>query len=160
MILITDYSNIYKQDIVNMQLRKEDALEILTTHGDLSPENIPLIINESIDLSLKSCGDCQVFLDSQTKEVIAVSGVARDILGNVVWLLGTDKINKYKKDFVKKTKMLTNYYIAKYNYIYNFVDSRYTKAIKWLNALGYSFDYDIKMSFMGVPYYFFYKIQQ
>lgn len=158
-MIIVDYSDIYKNKVLNMQLRKEDAIEILTSEECLNPENIPLIINNSIEFSINSGGDCQLFLD-ENKDVIAVFGVARELFGNIVWLLGTDKINLHKKEFVKKTKVLADFYTFKYQYIYNFVDSRYTKAIKWIKALGFLFDDSINISFMKVPFYYFYRIRE
>jgi len=55
----------------------------------------------------------------------------------VAWLLSSEKLFKYKKEFIKQCPKWVKELGKPYKYIYNFVDVRNKKTIKWLKYLGF-----------------------
>ena len=71
--------------------------------------------------------------------VIGMFGVAptKDPEYGIAWLLSSEDLFKHTKQFIKECP----YWVAKmskdYKYVYNFVDERNWKALKWLQFLGF-----------------------
>ncbi len=55
----------------------------------------------------------------------------------VAWLLSSEELFNYKKEFIKQCPKWVNKLGKPYKYIYNFVDVRNTKTLKWLKYLGF-----------------------
>lgn len=56
----------------------------------------------------------------------------------VIWLLGTDGLNKIKKFFLQISKMLIEELKKGFDTLINFVDSRYAKTLRWLEWCGFT----------------------
>ncbi|AXH68349.1 hypothetical protein HTVC048P_gp40 [Pelagibacter phage HTVC048P] len=55
----------------------------------------------------------------------------------VVWLLSSEKLFKHTKQFIKECPYWVSKMSKDYKYVYNFVDERNWKALKWLQFLGF-----------------------
>jgi hypothetical protein len=95
------------------------------------------------------------------EDVIGLFGVSPfSILGPVAspWLLGTDKMEKIKLSFVKKSVSWVAYMLSIYPVLMNWVDARNQLSIKWLKWLGFKMDTEPKpFGVMGLPFYYFEK---
>lgn len=95
-------------------------------------------------------------------EAVAVLGIRP--IGNMFsdiglpWLVGTDELTKMKKFFVKVSKPIINEMCKHFKLLVNLVDSRYTKAVRWLKWCGFTFE-DAKIVdtfYSDVPFHKFY----
>lgn len=55
----------------------------------------------------------------------------------VAWLLSSDELFNYKKEFIRQSPEWVAQMGKNYKYLYNWVDCRNTKSIKWLKHLGF-----------------------
>ena len=55
----------------------------------------------------------------------------------VVWLLSSEDLFKHIKQFIKECPKWVNEMSKDYEYVYNFVDERNWKSLKWLQFLGF-----------------------
>lgn len=62
-----------------------------------------------------------------------------DALSASVWMLSTDELEKYKKQFVRESKSWINDVNSKYRVLFNIVDARNIKHVQWLRAMGFVF---------------------
>ena len=58
----------------------------------------------------------------------------------IPWLLGTPEIRQHSRVFLRASKRWVEGQARRYTMLENFVDSRHTRAVKWLGWLGFSFD--------------------
>ena len=56
----------------------------------------------------------------------------------VAWLLSSEELFKYKKEFIKQSPQWVDEMGKGYKYLYNYVDCRNEKSIKWLRYLGFN----------------------
>lgn len=57
-----------------------------------------------------------------------------------VWMLGSAGIGKIKKSFVKLSVSVIGNFLSIYPVLFNFVDFRYKKTIKWMGNMGAKFE--------------------
>ena len=55
----------------------------------------------------------------------------------VAWLLSSEELFNYKKEFIKQSPEWVDEMGKGYRYLYNWVDCRNEKSIKWLRYLGF-----------------------
>jgi len=55
----------------------------------------------------------------------------------VAWLLSSEKLFKHTKQFIKECPYWVSQMSEGYEYLYNFVDKRNWKSLKWLQFLGF-----------------------
>lgn len=56
----------------------------------------------------------------------------------IAWLLSSEELFKYKKEFIKQSPQWVDEMGKGYKYLYNYVDCRNEKSIKWLRYLGFN----------------------
>jgi hypothetical protein len=91
---------------------------------------------------------------------ILVAGVGDDMLGvGIPWMLGTPLVTQYGKSVVKLGREWVQRWTDKYNYLWNFADSRNTVHLNWLSHIGFTVESDDQ--FIGhdpyVPFHRFYR---
>lgn len=72
-----------------------------------------------------------------------------------IWMVGTPGMGKIKKSFVKLSHVIIDGFLTQYGMLWNVVDSRYQKAIRWLLHAGAVFDFQHPVVLSGVPFYRF-----
>lgn len=83
---------------------------------------------------------------------IAIFGAGRTVFNNTgmksasIWFLGSKDIEKYKIEFLKKSKKYVQFFQSKFDILENYIDRRNIKYIKWLKWLGFKFDKSINVS--------------
>jgi len=114
------------------RIRKGDRQEIMASDGasPLEALVIPFTQKNAKIYSIigtKSEGVIGMFGSSPTKE----KGYG------VVWLLSSETLFKHTKQFIKECPKWVNDMSKGYKYVYNFVDERNWKSLKWLQFLGF-----------------------
>jgi len=87
-------------------------------------------------------------------EPIAMWGVREvGLLGGeaVVWCLTGEGIWRHKKTFLRGSRAFAEYLRKRYSTVWNLVDSRYTRAIRWLKWMGFSIHGKVMVG--DVPFY-------
>ena len=83
-------------DYLAVNLRPEDAIEVLSSHGN---------IKEALQIGLDESDECWTFVVSDTNEIAGMFGVAKydDDIG-VIWLLSSLHIQKIWLPFLRQSK--------------------------------------------------------
>ena len=78
--------------------------------------------------------------------VIGMFGVAptKDPEYGIAWLLSSEDLFKHTKQFIKECPYWVSQMSEGYTYIYNWVDRRNWKSLKWLQFLGFEAKEEIK----------------
>ena len=119
-------------DYLKTRLRKDDIVEIWASNHLTPREALQKSLNESF-----------ISLTIHNGSPIAMFGVnGHSILGEkaCIWMLGSDDLEKIKIRFLKNNHNFINYFLGYYPYLYNHVDDRNKKSIKWLKFLGAKID--------------------
>lgn len=110
-------------------MREDDKREVEATsrHGD------PLA---AILLSMRrSQAAYSVFADG---ELICMGGIIPGKGGVALgWMLSSKSIEKYWREFARQSREKMLELLAGFSVIYNYVDVRYIKAIRWLLWIGF-----------------------
>jgi hypothetical protein len=73
-------------------------------------------------------------------DIVGIFGVNRiDNKSGIVWLMGSDNLTKYKKEFYKVSKEYLELFLKEFKTVFNYVDERNKTTTKWLKKLGFSF---------------------
>jgi hypothetical protein len=113
--------------LLDIKLRKSDCDEARAALG-----------LDSIDALLFSISE-----SSWTKvieadgEIIGVFGLVKTNSMGVPWLVGTDKLTKYKRDLMRIPKQVIKDMLKECGVLSNFVDVRNVTTIRWLKRLGF-----------------------
>lgn len=85
--------------------------------------------------------------------VVGMFGCVRDAnsTGANAWFLGSPELARMKKTFVKLTRVIFDMFLVEYTHIWNLVDARYAKSIRWLEASGAEF-YPESLVINGMPF--------
>ena len=83
--------------------------------------------------------------------VIGMFGVAptKDPEYGIAWLLSSEDLFKQTKRFIKECPYWVSQMSEGYTYIYNWVDRRNWKSLKWLQFLGFEAKEEIKQYGVG-----------
>ena len=89
---------------------------------------------------------------------LCIFGVAPvSLLGRVgaPWMVGTSDIDRHAFGFLKACKGAVAEMIAPYPYLFNFVDARNDKAVRWLKWLGFTMPPAEPYGPFGLPFHRF-----
>lgn len=118
-------------DYLADNLRPEDAIEVLSSHGS---------IKEALQIGLDESEECWTFVVTDTEEVAGMFGVAKyDNDMAVIWLLSSPHITKIWMPFLRRSREWVKELNKKYPVLTNACDAEYTLAINWLRFLGFTF---------------------
>ena len=114
------------------KIRKGDRQEIMASDGATPLEALVIPFTHSkakvyTIVGTKSEGVIGMFGSSPTKE----KGYG------VVWLLSSEDLFKHLKQFIKECPKWVTDMSKDYKHVYNFVDERNWKSLKWLQFLGF-----------------------
>ena len=135
-----------KKDLeyIKNNIRQDDINELIASHEDIS---------KALDGCIQS-DMCLTFVNKN--KPLFIFGVNADSIISkkaCVFLIGTKDIEKYPIIFYKFTKEAINETLKDYEVLYNFVDSRYKKSIKWLKKIGAKFKNEVY--FNNVKFFYF-----
>jgi hypothetical protein len=141
--------NTYNKHIIHiaLNLRVDDFDEVFALTGE-SPH---YAILESWNMSLRKW----IMLDKNNMAA-AVLGVRplemfSDI--GIPWLLGAEGLNNMKKFFIKVSRPVIEEMKKNFKYLINYVDARYTKAVRWLEWLGFEIEEAAPFGVLNKPFH-------
>jgi hypothetical protein len=73
----------------------------------------------------------------------------------IVWMLGTDDIDKAKKSFMRSVHENIHRFLCVYPVLYNYVDGQNLKAVSWLRKMGAEVFDAQPMGVNGTPFHRF-----
>ena len=117
--------------VLSKKMRQTDRNEIWSS-GRFKPLEA---LMEGYNLSKDNCYTLLLDMD-----IVGIFGVNRvDNKSGVVWLMGSDNLTKYKKEFYKISKEYLELFLKEFKTVFNYVDERNKTTTKWLKKLGFSF---------------------
>ena len=118
-------------DYLADNLREEDRLEVLASHGD--PKT-------ALQVGFNESEECWTFYVTDTNEIAGMYGLGKiDDTTGMPWLLTAPAIQKVWLPFLRQSKEWVKEANTKYPVLTNYCDERYTVAIKWLQFVGFTF---------------------
>jgi hypothetical protein len=116
------------------RLRPSDRRELLASHVKQDPVKcLKLFVKHS----------CRLCVLTTEEGTAAIGGIAADRTcpgAACVWLLTATAVEKYPKTFFKICRREVTSYLEQYDVLYNWVDARYTQAVRFISRLGGEFD--------------------
>lgn len=91
-------------------------------------------------------------------EPVGMFGIVEDPTDSdkaLIWMLGSDRMNKVARHIVKDAKDFIEQFMDSYEVLYNHVDARNEKSIRWLEYLGAEIDDPIIYGREGLPFHHF-----
>jgi hypothetical protein len=70
-------------------------------------------------------------------------------------MLGSDKLDKVAKDLFKATKDIIDSFLDDHEVLFNYVDARNKKAVRWLKYLGATIEEAKPHGKDGLPFHLF-----
>lgn len=117
-------------DYISKYMRKQDKDELRAC----GCENFLQALNISLGVA-----DIAFIVKTENSEplcIFGVSGISDKELGTPVWFIGTDELDKYKKEFLYHSKLIIDLWKKEFGDLYNYVHVKNTKSIRWLKWLG------------------------
>ena len=105
-------------------IREDDAAEV----DALSAKSLEISIRDSVK------GSEEAWTATFNGEVLCIFGIAKfNLLSEEAcpWLMTARGIEKHRKAFLTGTKVTLDYWKARYPVLINYVDARYTRALRW-----------------------------
>lgn len=130
------------------KMRQGDKDEIWASNH-LAPQ-------DALRLGMESSVYCRVVENGSPIAMFGICPVT--IIGDhaVIWLLGTDGLDKIKIKFLRNCKSYIDTMLSMYSYLDNHVDVRNVKSIAWLRFLGAKFDEPKPYGAEGLMFQHFY----
>lgn len=91
-------------------------------------------------------------------EPICCFGVnAVSLLGRsgVPWMIGTDRIDRHAAGFLRRCRPVVQGWSESFDLLWNYVDARNTRAIRWLRWLGFEILPAQAYGLLGLPFHRF-----
>lgn len=113
------------------KVRKGDRQEIMASDG-VSPL-------EALVIPFTQQGKIYSIIGAKSEGVIGMFGSvpSKEKGYGVVWLLSSEHLFKHTKQFIKECPKWIDDMSKGYEHVYNFVDERNWKSLKWLQFLGF-----------------------
>lgn len=88
--------------------------------------------------------------------------VLESFIGNVgiPWMIVTETADKHQLTFLRQCRDDTMKVLSKYGTLFNYVDARNTRAIRWLKWLGFAVQEPAPYGVFGLPFHRFYMNPQ
>ena len=83
--------------------------------------------------------------------IVAVEG--RE--GRMIWCLGTNALDRYKRPFVHESRGIMMHWLARHHVLYNCVGEFNKKSIRWLKWLGAEFSGPFLVGKKNEPFLYF-----
>jgi ribosomal protein S18 acetylase RimI-like enzyme len=95
---------------------------------------------------------------SEKGELLAVWGTVPSSEGGVIWLLGTDELDRHRGALLRLAMKYVANMLLTYGRLYNYVDARNAKAIRWLDRLGFTIYPAEPRGYENLPFHLFEKL--
>lgn len=132
-------------------MRKQDRAEVMAAYG-----HSPL---EALERAMKH-GAIAALADGKVVAVYGISSRSPITRVGSPWMLTTNEVEKHRKLFLKHTKQQVNQWRREYTVMFNYVDARYTQAIRWLKWLGFTVYPAEPFGPYGAPFHRFHMVTE
>lgn len=126
------------------KMRTADREEIKASHGKTPLESlvIPFTFKKS---------ETYTIIGTTNEGIVGMFGVTptKDLEYGTAWLLSSEDLFKHTKQFIKECPYWVSKMSKGYTYIYNWVDRRNWKSLKWLQFLGFEPKEEVKQFGVG-----------
>lgn len=133
----------YKIEIVEtMEDRKRLAKELEENLRDVDRreiEGMGFSVHQGVESSI--CDDLPVYVGraADTGALVCCWGLQEIYCHYIIWALGTDEMEHFKRPFVMESKKIIDKWLDKYGCLGNTVACFNRRAIRWLKSLGAEF---------------------
>ena len=127
-------------------LRKEDVMEIWAM-GHMTPER------ELMLCYAMSCVCRTLTLEGKPIAMFGLIPDFEDAKRAMIFFLGSQDIELVKKTFLEFCTLFIDGALTIFPTIYNFVDARYEKSLRWLKWLGAKVDEPRPQGIEGLPFH-------
>ena len=134
------------------KIREVDVEEVKATIG--------LDINDGLMASYLTSDETFTMV-ADDSDLLGMFGISKtaDPMISVVWMLCTERLQKYSKTFIKLSKQWVIEQNKKHSILMNYVDARNITSIKWLKHLGFVLIKRVEQFGIGKkPFYEFVRI--
>ncbi len=135
-------------------MRPSDAEEVLASGGFT-----PL---EAVEVSVRGSSHAATLLiDGRVACIFGVApltggepetALGRPLVGSV-WLLSTGVVDAYPKVFLSLSKRVLPQLLDIYPCLFQAVDARYTRALQWLERIGFEIQDPLPYGHAGLPFH-------
>lgn len=139
-----EHADIRHAELVAANMREDDRREIEASHGG----DHFRICMESIRSSRRAYA---LLLDG---EVAAIFGVAPAGDAGAIWALTTKAVERHPVTFYRMSKLALEVFRAEFYLLFNAVDARYTRAVQWVQRLGFGVTPPQPFGSAGLPFHF------
>ena len=126
------------------KMRTADREEIKASHGKTPLESlvIPFTFKKS---------ETYTIIGTTNEGIVGMFGVTptKEPEYGTAWLLSSEDLFKHTKQFIKECPYWVSKMSKGYTYIYNWVDRRNWKSLKWLQFLGFEPKEEVKQFGVG-----------
>jgi len=129
--------------------READRQEVWAS-GRQTPEEA---LRTSVEASSQYC---QTFLWNGVP--VAICGMSSNSVWGVPWMLATESITEWGKPFIKEGIIVVDEMLKIRRQLTNYIDSRNTKSIKWLQFIGFTVAFDAPQMVNGEIFYRFWRL--
>lgn len=133
------------RDALVLPLRRADREEVHALTG----RNPREVLVESVRDSAQARAG---FADGDLVCLFGVVPVSLAGVTGVPWLLGSDAVCNYSRQFLRRNKAYVADMLQEFPVLRNVVDVRNTVSIRWLRWLGFTFKETVPMGPRGLPF--------
>ena len=91
-------------------------------------------------------------------EAVGMFGIVEDPMDSdraIIWMLGSNRMNRVARHVIKDAKDYIENFMDSYEVLYNHVDARNQRSIRWLEYLGAEIDDAVSYGREGLPFHRF-----
>ncbi len=159
-MIVNDSASIYVRparltdaDYLARRLRRDDLREIQAVSGEKPAQALRRSIETSCLCYAVAC---------PAERCIALFGVVPDAApaGSAsIWLLASPMLERFSVAFLRKSLLWVEALNRQYSILWNYVDARNKKHIRWLQWCGFTLtDRPVVYGFEKRPFYFFRRV--
>lgn len=127
-------------------IRDKDRAEVWAASGR-NPEDV---LTSGLDH-----GAHTVFADGKVALIYGLQVSSPITKVGCPWMLTTTEVEKHKKLFLVLTRRMIQHWNKEHRLLFNYVDSRYTEAVRWLKWVGFTVHPAEPFGPFGVPFHRF-----
>lgn len=143
---------------------------------DATPQHIDLIARRARQADIDECwAQCCMTVRDGLKLSLASAAIARvgradrepgviygvinaGETGGQIWMVGTDLIDQHRRGFLEKSLSEIADFQLRYDRLWNYIDARNSRALRWLQWLGFEISPAQPHGPLGLPFHFFCRL--